>query len=81
MPVFVTFNVINANYLADNALLFNGINQVFSWHSHLKQSNPLYSSGILNPHAANVNILLDTDFIDYVVYDPDVTIGGEFETI
>lgn len=79
MPVLITFNVINANYLADNALLFNGENQVFGWNSHLKQSNPLYSSGILNPHAANVNILIDRDFIDYVVYDPDVTIGASFE--
>lgn len=80
MPVLIEFGYTNANYLADNALLFNGLNQVFSWHSHIKQTNPLYSSGVLNPHPANVNILIDTDVFDYVVYDPDVTIGAEFES-
>lgn len=79
MPVFVGFGWINANYLADNALLFSGINQVFGWNAHLKQTNPLYASGVLNPHAGNINILLDNDFMDQTVYDPDVTVGAQFE--
>lgn len=79
MSVLVEFNVINVNNLADNALLFNGDNQVFGWSSHIKQNHPLFISGQKSLFTKNYNILMDKDVLDYFVYDQDTTTGTVIE--
>lgn len=79
MSVFIEFNVINANILVDNGMLFNGENQVFGWSSHIKQNHPLFASGKFNLYTEDYNIVCDNDVLDMTVYDPDFTIGTGIE--
>lgn len=79
MPILIRFGRINANAVEDNGILFNGVNQVFGWNAHLKQTMPLSAAGVLNPHVANINVLLDNDFADQTINEQDVTIGSMFE--
>ena len=79
MPVLIEFNVINANNLADNGMVFNGENQVFGWSSHIKQNHPLFASGNFNLYTGDCNILCDNDVLDMTVHDSDVTIGTGLE--
>lgn len=74
----ITFNVNNINTLNANGGVFIGQNALYGWTGHLKQNNDVASTVFIGDVSANVNILLDRDFLDSRFFhaDTDITAGN-----
>ena len=72
MPVFFNIGVQLVNHLTSSSGLFSGENVQQGWTTSSKSNTVFFIAGQCNVPLNNLNIINDTDFIDYPAAQPNV---------